>query len=242
MLQAPDAFKKSLRDTLESHITLDHPLFIDLMKGGPNWPLLRMMTLQGYQLTKHFLTYIENLFFYCPLPKHKRLLLHNMYEEETGRLSKTKNHVELMRDFIRALGISDAERDAAVPLPTTRALIDYRMERVKDPARYHLGAAAVMIASEGQNLETRAGEGRHSILGKVYGLTDADTLFFSVHQKEDIGHVQEGISLVADLCTTPAMQEDALGAVDETCRLFYGMYDGVAAHYSAQNACTPSLS
>jgi pyrroloquinoline-quinone synthase len=235
-----DTYRKALRDTLESHITLDHPIFRELMKGEPNWPLLRMMTLQGYQLTKNFLTYIEHLFFYCPLPKHKRLLLHNLYEEETGRLSKTKNHVELMQNFIRAIGVSDEERDREEPLPATRALIDYRMERVTDPARYHLGAAAVMIASEGQNLETRAGEGRHSILAKHYHLTDADTLFFSVHQKEDIGHVQEGISLVADLCDTEQMQQEALTAVDETCRLFYGMYDGVAREYARQReiACT----
>jgi pyrroloquinoline-quinone synthase len=233
MLLEHEAFKKALRTTLESHITLDHPIFLELMRGEPNWPLLRKMTLQGYQLTKNFLTYVEHLFFYCPIPKHKRLLLHNLYEEETGRLSKTKNHVELMHDFIRAIGVSDAERDAEEPLPATRELIDYRMERVRDPRRYHLGAAAVMIASEGQNLETRAGEGRHSILSKLYGLTDRDTRFFSVHQKEDIGHVQEGIALVGDLCDTEQLQQEALEAVDHTCRLFYGMYNGVAEYYAA---------
>ena len=243
MFQPPQQFKRSLREVLESHITLDHPIFLELMKSTPNWRLLRMMTLQGYQLTKHFLTYIEHLFFYCPLPKHKRLLLHNLYEEETGRLSKTKNHVELMQNFIRAIGISDEVRDAAVPLPPTRALIDYRMERVKDPQRYHMGAAAVVIASEGQNLETRAGEGRHSILAKLYGLTDKDTLFFSVHQKEDIGHVNEGIALVADLCMNERMQQEALTAVDETCRLFHGMYDGVATEWAAEEAsCAASPS
>src|SRR5262245_54640988 len=139
MLMERDEFQATLRKTLESHITLDHPIFFQLMKDEPNWPLLKMMTLQGYQLTKNFLTYIEHLFFYCPLPRHKRLLLHNLYEEETGRLSKTKNHVELMHDFIRAIGVSDAERDAVEPLPPTKALIDYRMERVCDPKRYHLG-------------------------------------------------------------------------------------------------------
>jgi pyrroloquinoline-quinone synthase len=227
------SFKKQLRDNLESHLTLNHPIFLELMKDAANWKLLRMMSLQGYQLTKHFLYYIEHLYFYCPLPKHKQQLLHNLYEEETGRLSRTKNHVLLMQDFIRALGVSDDERDAAVPVPNTKALIDYRLERVRDQKQYHLGAAAVMIASEGQNLETRAGQARHSILAKLYGLTPQDTLFFSVHQKEDIGHVQEGIALVADLCDTEQLQQEALGAVDDTCRLFYGMYEGIAQQYHA---------
>lgn len=223
-------FRQQLRHALERHITLDHPVFAELMRPEANWPLLRATTLQGYQLTKHFLLYIEHLFFHCPLPRHKRRLLHNLYEEETGRLSKTKNHVVLMQDFIRAIGVSDDERDAAVPLAATRALIDYRLAAVQDPASYHIGAAAVMIASEGQNLETRAGRARHSILAAHYGLKDTDTLFFSVHQKEDVGHVREGIELVADVCTTEQMQAEALQAVEHTCGLFRGMYEAIAQH------------
>lgn len=225
---ARDDFKAALRQTLEKNLTLSHPIFMQLMVGEPNWKLLRFMTLQGYQLTKHFLTYVEHLFFYCPHGRHKRLLLHNLYEEETGRLSKTKNHVELMQDFIRAIGISDEERDAATPLPNTRELIEYRLEHVKDPKRYHIGAAAVMIASEGQNLETKAGEARHTLLGAKYGIKSKDSLFFSVHQKEDVGHVQQGIDLVADLCQTEQMQQEALFAVDHTCKLFYNMYEGIS--------------
>ncbi|MDV5169701.1 iron-containing redox enzyme family protein [Photobacterium rosenbergii] len=225
-------FRILMKSTLEDHLTLGHPLFKYLMdENNPNEALLKFTTLQGYQLTKHFLTYIECLFFYCPLPKHKRALLHNMYEEETGRLSNTKNHVVLMQDFIKAIGISDDERDTAVALHQTQALIDYRMKPCKDPELYHIGAAAVLVASEGQNLESVGDQARHNILGKVYGLTEKDLLFFSVHQEEDVGHVQQGLALLADLCTTPQMQAEAIDAIDRTCRLFYGMYQGVYEHF-----------
>jgi pyrroloquinoline-quinone synthase len=150
-----------------------------------------------------------------------------VYEEETGRLPKTDNHVVLMQNFIRALGISDTQRDAAVGLPATNELVNYRLAAVRDPARYHIGAAAVMIASEGQNLETRAGEARHELLGKVYGLCERDLQFFSVQQQEDVGHVEQGLNLVSELCTTEQMQCEALEAVDRTCRLFYAMYDNM---------------
>jgi pyrroloquinoline-quinone synthase len=233
MLLPKSDFKGVLRSTLERNLTLDNPIFAHLIRSEPNWPLIRLMALQGYQLTKNFLFYVENLYFHCPLPKHKRRLLHNLYEEETGRLSKTKNHVELMHDFLRALGLSEAQRDEERPLPATHELIEYRRKHVSDPATYHIGAAAVMIASEGQNLETQAGEARHSILARHYGLKEADTLFFSVHQKEDVGHVHEGIELVAELCQTEAMQQEALTAVDHTCKLFYRMYEGIEQHYHA---------
>lgn len=225
-------FREIMRETLENHLTLGHPLFKYLLdENNPNPDLLKFTTLQGYQLTKHFLTYIEHLFFHCPLPKHKRALLHNMYEEETGRLSNTKNHVELMQDFIKALGISDTERDAAIALPQTQALIDYRLIACKNPDLYHIGAAAVMVASEGQNLESVGDEARHNILGKVYDLKEADLLFFSVHQEEDVGHVQQGLALLADLCDTPKKQQEALEAINTTCELFYGMYQGVYEHF-----------
>ncbi|AJQ92336.1 pyrroloquinoline quinone (Coenzyme PQQ) biosynthesis protein C [Gynuella sunshinyii YC6258] len=231
MLMAKEQFKHEMRDMLNKHLTLANPLFRHLMDANnPNPELLKFTTLQGYQLTKHFLTYIEYIYFYCPIEKHKRILLHNMYEEETGALSRTKNHVELLHDFIRALGISDAERDAATPLPATQQLIDYRMHACQNPELYHIAAAAVLIASEGQNLETLGEEARHSILGRIYQLKEEDLLFFSVHQKEDVGHVKQGLALVTDLCITEEMQQQALAAIERTCQYFYAMYQGIYEH------------
>jgi pyrroloquinoline-quinone synthase len=224
-------FKTAMTAELNGHLTVGHPLFKYLLdENKPDKELLKFTTLQGYQLTKHFLTYIENLFFHCPLEKHKKHLLHNMYEEETGNLSKTKNHVVLMEDFIRAIGISDEERDRATALKPTQELISYRMSACLDKERYHIGAAAVLVASEGQNLETVAGEARHTLFGKVYNLKEEDLLFFSVHQKEDVGHVRQGMDLLADLCTTEKMQQESLEAINTTCKLFYGMYQGVYDH------------
>ncbi|MGF7234843.1 MAG: TenA family transcriptional regulator [Frankia sp.] len=229
-----DEFRGKLEDTLHAHLTISHPIFELLLDtDNPRPEFLQQVALQGYQLTKNFLEYVENLFFRCPIPRHKRRLLHNLYEEETGRISKTKNHVKLMQDFLRALGIDDETRDAAVALPDTRALIDYRMKAVKDPSRYHVGAAAVTIASEGQNLETLGSEPRHVLFERVYGLKPKDLLFFSVHQAEDVGHTQQGLDLVADLCTTSAMQEEAVFAVSHTCELFYQMYEGIYREYIA---------
>jgi pyrroloquinoline-quinone synthase len=188
-------FRDELEQALHSHLTLSHPIFARLLDAPDSGhDLLKKITLQGYQLTKHFLTYVEHLFFYCPDPRFKRALLINTYEEETGKLSNTDNHVVLMQNFIRAIGISDTDRDAATPLDATQELIDYRLDAVRSLEKYHIGATAVMIASEGQNLETAAGEARHVLLGRAYGLKPDDLLFFSVHQKEDVGHVEQGLN------------------------------------------------
>jgi pyrroloquinoline-quinone synthase len=225
-------FRDELERALRSHLTLSHPIFARLLNSpDTSHDLLKKVTLQGYQLTKYFLTYVEHLFFYCPDPKFKRALLINTYEEETGKLSNTDNHVVLMQNFIRAIGVSDADRDAAKPLFATQELIDYRLDAVRSAGKYHIGAAAVMIASEGQNLETAAGDARHVLLGRAYNLKPEDLLFFSVHQKEDVGHVEQGLNLVSTLCETDQQQEEALYAVNHTCRLFYGMYENMYREY-----------
>ena len=235
MLSKSD-FAIALRDELNNKATLDHPIFDAVMGQEANWPLLREMALQGFQLTANFLEYVETLFFYCPHPKHKKRLLFNLFEEETGRLSRTKNHVTLMKDFMTAIGLTEEDRQKTIPTRETQELIDYRMALVKNRETYHMGAAAVMIASEGQNLETRAGEGRSEVLPRLYGLTEKDLLFFSVHQKEDIGHVKEGIDLVVDLCTTEKMQNEAIYAVRKTCDLFIAMYGSVYQKYQTSLA------
>lgn len=234
-MYSEEDFKVKLREELESRITLTHPIIKRVMNGEPQWELLRYIALQGYQLTKHFLEYIETLYFHCPRSIHKLRLLNNMYEEETGFFSRTKNHVVLMENFIKAIGISDEDRDAAVALPATQELIDYRMDLVKNRMTFHMGAAAVTIGSEGQNLETAAGEARHDMLPKLYNLTEKDLWFFSVHQQEDVAHVREGIEMVACFCETPLMQQQALEAVRKTCDLFFKMYDNIESAYDAQH-------
>jgi pyrroloquinoline-quinone synthase len=232
------AFRDELEKALRSHLTLGHPIFLELLKGsGDSRQLMQKVALQGYQLTKHFFTYIEHLFFHCPDPGFKRQLLINAYEEETGRLSRSDNHVVLMQQFIRALGVSDADRDAEQPLPSTQELIDYRMEAVRVPTKYHIGAAAVMIASEGQNLATAVGKARHVLLERGYGLKDRDLRFFAVHRTRDMNHVELGLDLVTEICNTRGQQDEALFAVHHTCGLFFRMYDGMFRAY-----CPPTPS
>jgi pyrroloquinoline-quinone synthase len=143
---------------------------------------------------------------------------------------RQKNHVVLMEDFLRAIGTPDEENDSAAALKPTQELINYRMGACLDKERYPIGAAAVLVASEGQNLEPEA---RHTLFGKAYNLKEEDLLFFSVHQKEDAGHghVRQGMDLPADLCSTEKMQQEVLEeAINTTCKLFYGLYQGIYDH------------
>jgi pyrroloquinoline-quinone synthase len=227
-------FRKKLRAELNTRLTLDHPLIGEISKPEKNLPLMRLIATQGYQLTKVFARYVGGLYFNCPDRHFSRRLALNVYEEETGKISKTDGHLELMQRFIYALGVGAEELEAVEPLPETKELVDYRMNFVRDPAQFHKGAAAVMIASEGQNLETKAGRMRHQMIPTVYGLTARELEFFSVHAAEDVYHVKEGVDLVSLVCTTEQMQQEAVEVIHGTCDRFWQFYDGIQRVYEAE--------
>lgn len=239
--QPRSAFRSCLEATLASHSNINHPLFAELAKPERQDTLLRLVALQGYQLTKQFAMYIGGLYHNCPSAYYRKRLAINLYEEETGKLSRTANHQALMEKFICALGISEVERDTAIVLPETQNLINYRWKLVNDSSTFHMGAAAIMIASEGQNLERKAGKLRHDLFPEAYGLTPDDMTFFSVHAKEDVYHVQEGLDLVSDICTNTKMQQDALSVIHETCKLFWHFYDGIYDKYQLNHNMTQNL-
>lgn len=227
-------FKKQMEDCLHSRLTLDHPVLQEMAKPIKNMPLISKMALQAFHLTRAFTNYIAIIYYHCQLPRSKKSLAINLFEEETGNLSKTANHMVLMERFILALGLTREQIDSEVPLPTTTDLIEYRKKLCENPATLHMGAAAVMIASEGQSLETKAGKTKDKLVPQLYGLKPEDLAFFAVHAVEDVHHVDDGLHLVAELCTTEKMQQEAIEAIHGTCDRFWRFFDGIQQAYEAE--------
>jgi pyrroloquinoline-quinone synthase len=226
-------FRKKLEDTLHKRLTLDHPVLQEMAKPKKNLPLVSKMALQAFHLTQAFTGYLGMIYSHCPIQKSRVALAVNLYEEETGALSKTANHMELMERFIVALGLTKDQIENEVPLATTIDLIEYRKKLCGNPETLHMGAAAVMIASEGQSLETKAGKTKEQLIPEMYGLKPADLAFFAVHAVEDVYHVADGLDLVSELCTTEKMQREALDAVEGTCDRFWRFFDGIQEAYEA---------
>lgn len=229
-------FRKKLEDTLHSRVTLDHPVLQEIAKPKKNLPLVSKMALQAFHLTRAFTGYIGVLYYHCPIQKSRTALAVNLYEEETGALSKTANHMELMKRFILALGLTEYQIENEVPLPTTIDLVEYRKQLCENPETLHMGAAAVMIASEGQSLETKAGKTKDQLIPELYGLKPADLAFFAVHAVEDVYHVDDGLDLVSELCTTEKMQDEAIDAINQTCDRFWRFFDGIQQAYEAEGS------
>jgi pyrroloquinoline-quinone synthase len=229
------SFYQALEDTLHARLKQDHPIIEELFtKKDPE--LLRIMVKQGYQLTKVFAIYVGGLYYRCPLAKYRKKFALNVYEEETGKLSRTDGHLELLDRFIKAIGISKEELDSVEVNPETQELIDFRFRLIEDPKQFHKACAAVMIASEGQNLEDRVGQLRRTKIAEEFGLHIDDMIFFKVHSEEDVYHVRDGLNCTADVCTTKQMQDEAIQAIHDTCDRFNKHYDGILKQYRQLSA------
>lgn len=226
-------FYEELEKTLHERISRDHPLVQELFKTQ-DINLLRMMVRQGYQLTKVFAIYVGGLYYRCPIAKHRKRFALNVFEEETGRISKTNGHLELLHRFTRALSITDEELDSVKINPETQELIDFRFRLIENPATFHRAVAAVMIASEGQNLEERVGDSRRELVARGFGINLDDLVFFKVHAEEDVYHVQDGLNCCVDVCETEAMQREAIQAIHDTCDRFDRHYDAIFKQYKNQ--------
>ncbi len=223
-------FYDLLETNLHQRLKQDHPIVNALFeKGDPE--LLRLMVKQGYQLTKVFAIYVGGLYYRCPIAEHRKKFAFNVFEEETGRMSKTEGHLELLHRFTNALGLSLDDLNNVEVNPETQELIDFRFGLIEDPAQFHKAASAVMIASEGQNLEDRAGTMRREMVAKSFGINIEDMVFFRVHAEEDVHHVKDGLNCVADVCTTEKMQQEAIQTIHDTCDKFWKHYDGILRNY-----------
>jgi pyrroloquinoline-quinone synthase len=227
-------FRQELENALHARLTLDHPVLQEMAKPRKNLPLVSQIALQSFHLTRAFTGYLGLIYTHCPIEASRTALAVNLYEEETGALSKTANHMALMERFILALGLTREQIDAEVPLATTIDLIEYRRKLCENPATLHMGAAAVMIASEGQSLEKKAGKTKDQLIPEMYGLKPEDLAFFAVHAVEDVYHVADGLDLVSQICTTQQMQQEAIEAIHGTCDRFWRFFDGIQAAYEAQ--------
>lgn len=226
-------FKRDLVRAMRTRQTVEHPILAELMRPEPDYPLARLLAAQIYKLTTMFERYIAALFYRCPVREFRAKLAENLYEEATGRLSKTDGHLELMERFIFAIGLTRDDLDATVPLPETQDLIDYRVRLVEDPAQYHKAVAAVMITSEGQTIQRKDGQAAYQLLAKAYNLTPHQLEFFAVHAEEDVEHVKDGLELAILVCKTEQMQREAIATARETSEKFWSFYDGIERAYRA---------
>src|SRR5262249_13148317 len=147
----------------------------------------------------------------CPFADVRIELAESIYEEETGRISGCNQpHPELFIRFGEAVGLSRADMVEGLPLPATRALIDW-FELSTKQRSFIEAAAGITPAAEGQVPGACGPMARR--LQQHYGLDRDAVAFWDIHEMADAEHSQVGDNIVVRHATdavTQARVRDAL--------------------------------
>jgi len=220
--------------------------------SGPS--ATRAQLLVHYQ--QEYITYIRDFPQFlgrvhgnCPDPPARRLLAENLFEEETGGLSRTGPHPELFVKMMRGLGFPRSRFELTRSLPDAAR---YRrwLDSVTTRRHWVVGAAVVTIFVEG-SVKDRAVlangirhreevyEPRKDPLAVYHGLRATSLTLKRAHALVENGHRVAAWEVVERHAGTRSMRDEVIGALNRSLRLWLAFRDGVA--HAAGLVPPPSL-
>ncbi|HIJ11010.1 TPA: CADD family putative folate metabolism protein [Candidatus Woesearchaeota archaeon] len=197
---------------------LTHPFYQLWLQGKLPMSALQKYTTQYYQLVEHLPKWISLLHTNCSDISTRKILIHNLMEEELGDGNGGIAHTDLWVDFGEEVGASREEVIEGALLPETKEAI----ETIQGLCASSLGeGAAALFAYESQ--VPAISEEKIGALAQ-YGITSAKALrFFEVHKTADIKHTAVWDALARKHRT--GKEEETAGKVaDALWTMFDGMY------------------
>lgn len=234
-------FLASLDELIRTRRKMTSPLYQKVLAGEASLRLLQEFVIHRYPIkafwTRNILgiaSRIEDYEIRCEL-------VENIYEEETGALTKSKRHLETFVDFGVVLGLTrEAIVAADTMLPETEAVIRHNVGACNDPGvHFTVGVASVLLLMEGQPPIVNA-EGRSmaQVMREIYGLPAEGWLYFHHHASStDEDHVSEieadhaatARTILDRYCTTPALRAGARQALERAIDLRHQHFDAILA-------------
>jgi pyrroloquinoline-quinone synthase len=150
-------------------------------------------------------------------------MLENVWEEETGRLTGSAPHRELMCRLMEALGDTREQISQLRPLPETLARRSF-LQLVARTRPFYEAVAALSLSGEsqfGDMAETyaRTAEAR-------YGLSPEAAAFWWVHAQADKEHGGTAFAIVSHWARTEEEQQRVIETVRQSLELIWCWFDG----------------
>lgn len=205
-----------------------HPLWWKIAEGRLDRPQLQGFARQFFLQVREFPRAVSALHSRCPDLAERRRLAESVYEEETGRLSRSKPHPELFLDFCAGVGLGRDEVLAAEPLPGTAALIHWFELSTKERP-FLEGVAAINLAAEGQVVGAFGPFA--DALERHYALSKQAVAFWNIHELADAEHSEVGDHIVVRHATTDALQAGIRDAVETSLRMWWLFFDDMDRAY-----------
>ncbi|MFI9809145.1 TenA family transcriptional regulator [Streptomyces sp. NPDC052301] len=178
----------------------------------------------------------------------RALLVENVYEEETGALTRSKRHLETFADFAGVVGVGRADLDQAEPAPETRAVMEHNVAVCNSSAHFTEGVASVLLLMEGQPpIVSATGSSMLTVMRDTYRLPPEGLEFFVHHASCDVDaesvseledeHAEAARELLRRYCDTPEWRDAARAALIRALDLRHKHFDMILR--TGYNAAEP---
>jgi pyrroloquinoline-quinone synthase len=224
----PKAFIEELTARITARRSFGgHPLWLEIADGKLSRQQLQRFAVQFFLQVREFPRAVSAMHANCPSMDERRELAESIYEEETGRISGCNlPHPELFIRFGEAVGLAREEMTEGVPLPATRALIDW-FELSTKQRSFIEAAAAINLAAEGQVPGAFGPMARR--LQQHYGLSEEAVAFWDIHEVADAEHSDVGDNIVVRHATDAATQTRVREALQHSLDAWWQFFDGIQA-------------
>ena len=224
MALTPAELTQTLKRMLEQRKAYqDHPWIQRYLKGELSRAQIRTWIEQHYCTVGDVHDIFGPIYAGCPDPQVRVRMLENLWEEETGKITGSAPHRELMCRLIEALEGTREEVARLKPLPETVARRSF-LRLMAHTRPFYEAVAAISVAGEaqfGDMAETyaRTGETR-------YGLSPEATAFWWVHAKADKEHGGAAFEIVSQWAKTDGEQQQVIESVRQSLELAWCWFDG----------------
>ncbi|MCX4241557.1 iron-containing redox enzyme family protein [Paraliomyxa miuraensis] len=145
-----DEFREALLGVMERKV---HWAWSAFTRGEVAADRLHVHLEQEYgTYVRDFAVLLGRAYVQCPIDEVRRDLAENLYEEETGRLSRGRPHAELFLEYPRGLGM-DLARFGRVELLPAAAAYRAALDDTTTDAGWELATAVTTIFVEGTRYE-----------------------------------------------------------------------------------------
>ena len=213
----------TLEEEITGHSAVHHPFLQRFAKGPLTIEQVRTFGLQHYQLVKVFTTYMTNLLPRIP-DKDAATLFRTVFDDEFGQYTIFNSHPALYRNFLKALGLEDADWGRVPLLPETQDFIQFHLDMTRSD--HFLSALGAIGPGHEFSIPTMFSyllDGLH----KIDALTEEDRSYFSLHIVEDVEHAKIFNQLLTRYTDTSDTQEKIRHGVMRSLKLRHFFWDGL---------------
>jgi pyrroloquinoline quinone (PQQ) biosynthesis protein C len=235
------------RALLESLLSVmdrkDHWAYSHFSEGRATRPQLLLHYQQEHAVyVRDFPVLLSRVHARCPHPEVRQDLAENLYEEETGGLSKSKPHPELFLEMMQGLGFARKQFESIDLIPEAMAYRAF-IDQVTTRRPWIEGALVVTIFIEGSREDRREVSGpagapasahdpepglREHFLVRHYGVDPRFLDLKRAHAKVESGHRRMAWKMVLDHARRPQAAARLRKLLEQTLALWLLYRDGVA--------------